>query len=109
MFLFLDFRNGRSKQRFLPVGMFDFDGAILRKAVDKTLKHRGREQNLAAFEEIRGFNDDVFLNTQWRAFESAKAAGLLSKPSKTRCSLASLPSPSELLSFAVDSICIAVS
>lgn len=57
-------------------GIFDFDGAVLREAVDKTLKHRGREQNPAAFEEMRDFENNAFLNTQWKAFEPAQTAGL---------------------------------
>lgn len=57
-------------------GIFDFDGTVLREAVDKTLKHRGREENPAAFEEIRDFENNVFLNTQWKAFEPAKSAGV---------------------------------
>lgn len=57
-------------------GIFDFDGAVLREAVDKTLKHRGREENPTAFEEIRDFENNVFLNTQWKAFEPAQSAGL---------------------------------
>ena len=57
-------------------GIFDFDGAVLREAVDKTLKHRGREENPAAFEEIRDFENNVFLNTQWKAFGPAQSAGL---------------------------------
>lgn len=57
-------------------GIFDFDGALLREAVDKTLKHRGREQNPTAFEEIRDFENNSFLNTQWKAFEPAQTAGL---------------------------------
>ena len=46
-------------------GIFDFEGAVLREAVDKTLIHRGREQNPTAFEEIRDFKNNSFLNTQW--------------------------------------------
>lgn len=57
-------------------GIFDFDGAVLREAVDKTLKHRGREQNPTAFEEIRDFENNAFLNTQWKAFEPAQIAEL---------------------------------
>ncbi len=57
-------------------GIFNFDGIILREAVDKTLKHRGRELNPAVFDEIRKFDSNTFLNTQWRAFEPAQNAGL---------------------------------
>ena len=57
-------------------GIFDFDGNVLRDAVDKTLNHRGREQNINAFSEIREFNKNVFLNKQWKAFEPAQNAGL---------------------------------
>lgn len=57
-------------------GIFDFDGVVLKEAVDKTLKHRGREENPAAFEEIRDFENNVFLNTQWKAFEPAQSVGL---------------------------------
>ena len=39
-------------------------------------KHRGREENPAAFEEIRDFENNVSLNTQWKAFEPAQSAGL---------------------------------
>lgn len=56
--------------------IFNFDGALLRKAVDKTLKHRGRELNPTVFDEIRGFDSNSFLNTQWRAFEPAQNEGL---------------------------------
>lgn len=57
-------------------GIFNFNGAVLMEAVDKTLKHRGREQNPDAFEEIRNFENNAFLNTQWKAFEPAQAVGL---------------------------------
>jgi len=57
-------------------GLFDFEGEVLREAVDKTLKHRGRELSLSAFEEIRDFESNIFLNTQWKAFEPAQNAGL---------------------------------
>ena len=57
-------------------GIFNFDGAVLKEAVEKTLKHRGREQNPAAFEEIRDFENNAFLNTQWKVFEPAQTAGL---------------------------------
>lgn len=57
-------------------GLFSFDGAVLREALDKTLSHRGRELNPSAFEEIRDFENNVFLSTQWKAFEPARNAGL---------------------------------
>ena len=50
--------------------------SVLREAIDKTLKHRSREYNPNAFEEIQDFEKNVFLNTQWKAFEPAKNAGL---------------------------------
>jgi len=57
-------------------GLFSFDGTVLREAIDKTLSHRGRELNPSAFEEIRDFENSVFLNTQWNTFEPARNAGL---------------------------------
>lgn len=57
-------------------GIFNFDGTVLREAVEKTLKHRGRELNTVIFDEIREFDSNTFLNTQWRAFEPAQSAGL---------------------------------
>lgn len=57
-------------------GIFNFDGTVLREAVEKTLKHRGRELNPVIFDEIREFDSNTFLNTQWRAFEPAQSAGL---------------------------------
>lgn len=57
-------------------GLFDFDGTVLREAIEKTLKHRSREHNPSAFEEILDFQNNVFLNTQWKSFEPAQAAGL---------------------------------
>lgn len=56
--------------------IFDFEGAVLQEAVEQTLKHRGRSQNPGAFDEIRKFEYNAFLNTQWKAFEPAKNAGL---------------------------------
>lgn len=61
---------------FYLSGVFNFDGAVLREAVDKTLTHRSREKNPAAFEDIRDFENNPFLNTQWRSFEPAQNAGL---------------------------------
>lgn len=57
-------------------GIFNFDGTVLREAVEKTLKHRSRELNPVIFDEIREFDSSTFLNTQWRAFEPAQNAGL---------------------------------
>ena len=57
-------------------GIFDFDGSVLREAIEKTLNHRGREQSPSAFDEIRDFESNIFLNTQWKAFEPAQSAGL---------------------------------
>lgn len=57
-------------------GIFNFNGTVLREAVEKTLKHRGRELNPVIFDEIREFDSSTFLNTQWRAFEPAQSAGL---------------------------------
>lgn len=57
-------------------GIFDFDGSVLREAIEKTLKHRGREQNPSAFDEIQDFESNIFLNTQWKAFEPAQSTGL---------------------------------
>ena len=57
-------------------GIFNFDGTVLREAVEKKLKHRGRELNPVIFDEIREFDSNTFLNTQWRAFEPAQSAGL---------------------------------
>ena len=57
-------------------GIFNFDGAILQEAVNKTLMHRGRELTATVFDEIREFDHNTFLNTQWRAFEPAQNTGL---------------------------------
>ena len=57
-------------------GIFNFNGTVLREAVEKTLKHRGRELNPVIFDEIREFDSSTFLNTQWRAFGPAQSAGL---------------------------------
>lgn len=40
------------------------------------MKHRGREQNPSAFDEIQDFERNIFLNTQWKAFEPAQSARL---------------------------------
>lgn len=57
-------------------GMFDFDGGLLHKALKTTLLHRGRTADPQAFEKILHFNESHFLNTQWKAFEPARSAGL---------------------------------
>ena len=77
----LDRMTGTSRMKdfydiYYISGIFDFDGSVLTEAISKTLKHRGRTLNPNAFDEIRGFSKNTFLNTQWKAFEPAKDTGL---------------------------------
>ena len=57
-------------------GMFSFEGETLFEAVNSTLTYRDRELTVDAFEDIAEFRNDVFLNTQWKAFEPAKKSDL---------------------------------
>ena len=57
-------------------GIFDFEGTVLREAVDSTLKHRSRELRADTFAEISEFRNNTALNTQWKAFGPAKETGL---------------------------------
>ncbi len=57
-------------------GIFDFDGKTLAKAMNTTLNHRKRELMKDAFIDIDDFRENVFLLTQWRAFEPARATEL---------------------------------
>ena len=58
-------------------GMFDFEGKVLIDAVKSTLVHRNRELTVDVFAEIEGFKNNAALNSQWKAFDPAKKAGLL--------------------------------
>ncbi len=58
-------------------GLFDFEGIVLIEAVRSTLAHRNRELSADVFAEIADFKNNNVLNTQWKAFDPAKEAGLL--------------------------------
>ena len=57
-------------------GIFDFDGQILQKAILKTMEHRGHAIDFDAFDRIRHFPENQFLQTQWKAFTPAKEMDL---------------------------------
>lgn len=56
--------------------VFGFNGAILKKALEATLKNRKRVMEQEVFDEIDSFIKDDFLNAQWLAYEPAKEKGI---------------------------------
>ncbi len=55
---------------------FDFDGALLKDAVEKTVRHRGRELEDDVFYRISKFAESDFFRKQWSKFEPAFESGL---------------------------------
>jgi predicted nucleotidyltransferase component of viral defense system len=56
--------------------MFNFDGEILKAAIQMTSEHRGHVLEKESFERISAFATNSFLLTQWKNFEPAKEANL---------------------------------
>ena len=52
-------------------GMFDFEGKVLKEAIEKTTQHREHEIMADVFERINGFKTNSFLLTHWKAFAPA--------------------------------------
>ena len=47
---------------------FDFDGATLTKALEKTFKNRGHAFTVGQFEQVIGFGNDEAMQKKWKAF-----------------------------------------
>ena len=47
---------------------FDFDGATLTKALQKTFENRGHNFTVEQFEQIIGFAEDTSMQKKWKAF-----------------------------------------
>lgn len=47
---------------------FDFDGAILKEALNKTFENRGHTFTTEQFEQVIAFDDDEAMQKKWRAF-----------------------------------------
>lgn len=47
---------------------FDFDGAILSKALETTFENRGHTFNAEQFEQVMAFDDDEAMQKKWKAF-----------------------------------------
>ena len=56
--------------------MFEFDGETLRRAIVETMAHREHELYEGALERMKKFGENIFLLTQWKAFEPAKEVEL---------------------------------
>ena len=55
---------------------FDFDGAVLKEAIETTTEHRHRNTPAEAFDDIKGFTGNDYLLRQWSNFEPARQASL---------------------------------
>lgn len=47
---------------------FDFDGAMLTKALRKTFENRGHAFSVVQFEQVMGFGNDEEMQRKWKAF-----------------------------------------
>ena len=55
---------------------FDFEGALLRKAIVETMEHRGRTLEKGIFDRIEQYDQNSYLQIQWKAFDPVKETGL---------------------------------